>query len=653
MCGIAGFFSLDGRARRPDGDALLMRQARKLYHRGPDAQQVFNGPGVGLAHARLAIIDLSTGANQPMSDDDGKIQVVFNGEIYNFQDLRRELEGLGFRFKTHSDTEVIVKGYQAWGIDMVKRLRGMFAIALWDETNDRLVLYRDRVGKKPLCYGIFDGTLVFASEIKGILVWPGVPREPDLDAINDYLTYQYVPSPATAFQGIFKLPPAHFLVVERGKAPRSECYYQLPSPRQAGPARPLPELHEELIHHLREATRLRLIADVPLGAFLSGGVDSSAVVAMMALESSRPVKTFTIGFEEQGYDERAFAQAVAKRYATDHHEYVVRPDAMAILPTIVYHYGEPYADSSAIPTYYVSQIAREQVTVALNGDGGDESFLGYPRYTNLREWMNAGHLPIPVRSTIDRLVRKVPSSWRRGLPGRAIEYAASQLGDLPSRKYERAITYFSDAAKESIYAASMRGHLARSSLDVLDNYFAQSSTIPAGAAWADIHTYLPDDLLVKVDIASMARSLECRSPFLDHVLMEWAASLPESVKLQGNETKALLKQALEPYLPRDLLYRPKMGFGVPVDIWLRNEMRDFAYDTLLTGPATQRGLFDPRAVRQLLDGHCHGKSPNAARIWALLMLELWFQMWIDDPYVAQAPEHPSVSSSDQLACQPH
>ena len=653
MCGIAGFFSLDSRARRPDGQVLLMRQAQTLHHRGPDAQQVFNGPGVGLAHARLAIIDLSTNANQPMPNDDGKIQLIFNGEIYNFQQLRRELEQLGHRFKTHSDTEVIIRSYEAWGVDMVKRLRGMFAIALWDETNDRLVIYRDRVGKKPLCYGIFDGTFVFASEIKGILAWPGVPREPNIDAINDYLTYQYVPSPATAFQDIFKLPPAHVLVVERGKQPRSECYFKLPCPRQAGPARPLPELREELIHHLREATRLRLISDVPLGAFLSGGVDSSAIVAMMALELSKPVKTFTIGFEEQVYDERPYAQAVAKRYGTEHHEYVVRPDAMAILPIIVYHYGEPYADSSAIPTYYVSQIAREQVTVALNGDGGDESFLGYPRYTNLREWMKPGRLPVPLLSTIDRLIRKLPFYLRRGVPGRAIDYATSQLGDVPSRRYERAITYFSDAAKEALYAASMRGYLARSSLDVLDDYFAQSPTIPSGAAWADIHTYLPDDLLVKVDIASMAHSLECRSPFLDHVLMEWAASLPEEVKLQGNETKALLKQALEPYLPRDQLYRPKMGFGVPVDIWLRNEMRDFAYDTLLTGPATQRGLFEPRAVRQLLDGHCRGSSPNAARIWALLMLELWFQMWIDDPNLPKMPPHPSVSSADQVACQLH
>jgi len=635
MCGIVGFFTLNARHTQPDGEALLHAQIKTLVHRGPDAQQVHNGPGVGLAHARLSIIDLSQSANQPMPSLDGRVQVVFNGEIYNFQQLRLELEERGAVFKTRSDTEVIVKGYEAWGVDVVKRLRGMFAIAIWDARRDRLVLLRDRVGKKPLYYGTFDGTFLFASEIKGILAWPGVPREPDLGAIHAYLTYQYVPSPKTAFVGINKLAPAHLLILERGRAPHIERYFELPRPGHGKP-RPLPELREELVAHLREATRLRLISDVPLGAFLSGGVDSSAVVAMMALESPGRVKTFTIGFEEQSYDERKFARAVADRYDTDHHEFVVRPDGMEVLASIVYHYGEPFADSSAIPTYYVSQIARRQVTVALNGDGGDESFLGYPRYVNFREWSKYGRMPAAIRSTLLRFLGTVPEKWNLTLPVRAARHLATRLDERPSRRYEPAISFFSDAAKEVIYGERLRGYLANSSLDMLDPFLAASPTPATGAAWADIHTYLPDDLLVKVDVASMAHSLECRSPFLDHVLMEWAATIPEGAKLQGDETKALLKQAMEPYLPHDLMYRPKMGFGVPIDHWLKNEMREIAYETLLEGPAKTRGLFDLRAVRAVLDGHCNGHG-NAPRIWALLMLEAWYRMWIDSSELVVAP----------------
>jgi asparagine synthase (glutamine-hydrolysing) len=628
MCGIAGFFDIDVRPRRADASDLLLSQIDACRYRGPDAKGAWEAPGVGLGHARLAIIDLSESANQPMFSADRQVAAAFNGEIYNFQDVRRELEAKGHAFRTNSDTEVIVEGYRAWGTDVVHRLRGMFAIALFDTAQDQLVLIRDRVGKKPLCYGVFDGTLVFGSEIKSILRWPGVPRRPNLDALDQYLTFQYVPAPLTAFEGVFKLPPAHMLVARRGGAPKIARYFELPKPN-AAKHRPEPQLVEELLHHLREATRLRMISDVPLGAFLSGGVDSSSVVAMMALESGRPVKTFTIGFEEEAYDERPFARAVAQRYATDHHEFVVRPRALEVLDDLVFHYGEPFADSSAIPTYYLSKLARQHVTVALNGDGADESFLGYVRYLNCRR-LERIHRALPewVARPLLRLTRALPRTADRVAFVRRARQALARRADRPSRRYEQFIAYFPDEAKRPLYAGDMTAYLDRSALDRLDHYFDEGPTMAMGAGWADIHSYLPDDLLVKVDIASMANSLEARSPFLDHELMSWAATIPEDQRFNGDEPKGLLKTAMEPFLPRELLYRPKMGFAVPIDLWLRGEIKGFARDTLLGRAARERGLFRQEEVESMLDRHARGEN-LAPRLWALLMLELWFEMWID------------------------
>ncbi len=632
MCGIAGFFDTTRRPRSLDARAVVERQIATLRYRGPDACAVHVGEGLGLGHARLSIIEVSCDANQPMFDASGKVAVVFNGEIYNFQEVRQELETLGHRFRTQSDTEVLVEGYAAWGIDVVHRLRGMFAIAIYDEAQDRLVLLRDRVGKKPLYYALHDGYLIFASEIKGILSFPGFRREPDYEAIHQYLTFQYVPSPMTAFVGVHKLPPAHHLVVRRGKPPVKTRYWSLPHPSQAR-ARPIQQLREELVVQLREATRLRMISDVPIGAFLSGGVDSSSVVAMMALSSGAPVKTFTIGFEEQTYDERPYARMVAERYATDHNEMTIRPDGMSVIEDLVYHYGEPFADSSAVPTYYVSKIAREHVTVALNGDGGDESFLGYPRYLRCRQLDEPSPLARPLARRLQRLVRTMPARLDRFDGMRRARLAAERLYRPHYPTYEMSIAYFSDESKHDLYAGDMRQFLAQSAMSTLEPYFDQGKTMAIGAAWADLHTYLPDDLLVKVDVASMAHSLEARSPLLDHKLMEWAATIPEEQRFAGEETKSLFKQAMEPHLPHELLYRPKMGFGVPVDVWLRTDMRDFAYDTLLSQTARDRGLFNPEAVRGMLDSHCAGQN-WAYRIWALLMLELWFQLWIDpvDPF---------------------
>ncbi len=627
MCGISGFFRLADRASPSDAEAIVARQIEVMRYRGPDAIGVYTDPGIGLGHARLAIIDVSASANQPMTDAAGDIVVVFNGEIYNFQSVRAELAAKGHAFRTNSDTEAIVEGYKAWGVDVVEHLRGMFAIALYDRRAGRLVLMRDRVGKKPIYYAEIGGALVFASEIKGVLAYPGASRRVDYDAIHEYLTFQYVPSPMTAFAGIKKLPPAHIAIAERGKPLKVARYFSLPSPSHR-PLRPLEELKRELVAELREATRLRMIADVPLGAFLSGGVDSSAVVAMMAMESGDPVRTFTIGFDEQSHDERAYARMVADRYKTDHHELTVRPDAMAILPALVYHYGEPYADSSAIPTYYVSKIAREHVTVILSGDGGDENFLGYARYLVCRDGDSIGRLPASLLRPLQKLALAMPASADRIQTLRRARSFASRMFEPGSRRYEQFIAYFTDAAKSEIYSGDMRSRLSLSALDRLDTYFAQADTLTEGAAWADIHTYLPDDLLVKVDVASMANSLEVRAPFLDHKLMMWAAGVAPEQRFEGREPKSLLKKAMEPYLPRDLLYRPKMGFGVPIEAWLRHDMKAFAHETLLGERARSRGMFEPSAVQRLLERHNAGEN-MAYRIWALLMLEMWFQLWID------------------------
>ena len=632
MCGIAGFFRFDNTEIVEADRRTALQQIATMRYRGPDAVGAFVGPGVALSHARLSIIDVSDAANQPMSDPTGRLTIVFNGEIYNFQAVRDELVARGHQFRTRSDTEVILEGYREWGVDVVHKLRGMFAIALYDRSLDILVLLRDRIGKKPLCYSVIDRTLAFASEIKGVLRFPGAKRDVDYSAIHEYLTYQYVPSPMTAFVGVRKLPPAHLAIVHRDGRIDVRRYFQLPAPSQVR-ARPLLELREELVEHLEEATRLRMISDVPLGAFLSGGVDSSAVVAMMAQVSSQPVRTFTIGFDETDYDERRYARMVADRYGTQHTEMTVRPDAMSVLEPLVYHYGEPFADSSAIPTYYVSKMAREHVTVILSGDGGDENFLGYKRYLHCRTHDRLARMPASLSSLLQQTARAIPKSLERFRLLRRVRNAAKALTEPRSRRYEQFVAYVSDESKSELYAGDMRRFLAHSALDRLDGYFDAADTMTLGAAWADTHTYLPDDLLVKVDIASMANSLEVRAPFLDHELMTWAAGIPEEQRFDGRELKSLLKHAMEPYLPRELLHRPKMGFGVPIAAWLRDEMRDYACDVLTSRVARERGLFDPNAVGNLLDRHVAGENWSI-QIWALLMLELWFRMWIDpaDPF---------------------
>ena len=620
MCGIAG---VAGSLRTEP--ATLQRMTDRLHHRGPDGEGSFWDDQVGLAMRRLAIIDLNTG-DQPIFNEDRSVCVVYNGEIYNFLELRSELEERGHRFETQGDTEVIVHAYEEFGAGCVERLWGMFALALWDNHRHLLLLARDRLGKKPLVYYADPqrGGLAFASELQALLAHPDVPREVEASAIDDYLTYLYVPAPTTAYRDVRKLPPGHRLIWQSGRV-TVEPYWQV----RFGNKRSLTEAEavEEFGALLRDAVRRRLIADVPLGAFLSGGMDSSSVVAEMAELSSTPVKTFSIGFGERDFDELRYARQVAQRYGTDHHELVVEPRALDVLPTLVRHYGEPYGDSSAIPTYYVAEMTRRHVTVALNGDGGDELLAGYERHWAARVAARYDTIPRFVRHGLIRpLIPMLPEPrQRRAFLRRAKRFMAA--AHLPVfDRYLHWVGAYTPGQKLALYTpefvAQLRGN--DSGRWLKEALAPESYLDPVDAVLrADTLLYLPEDLLAKVDIASMANSLEARSPFLDHRLVEFCASLPSSLKLRGRTSKWLLRSLMRDRLPSDILTRPKMGFGVPVGEWLRGELRPLLEDTLFSPAAVQRGYFRPEAVRSLVDEHLTRRADRTSHIWALLMLELW------------------------------
>jgi asparagine synthase (glutamine-hydrolysing) len=640
MCGIGGFVLAEPRLAHNHLNARLWAMVGALRHRGPDGKGVWSDGQAGLAHTRLSIIDPSPAGHQPMSSTDATVWISYNGEAYNFAEIRGELAALGYQFRSRSDTEVVVNGWHAWGPKVFSRLRGMFALAVWDRRSRRLILARDRLGKKPLYYAMADGAFVFGSEIKAVLAWPGVLRIPNLDAIDRYLTFGYVPTPDTAFAGVRKLPAAHYLVIEAQPGgglgePKLVRYWHLASAHQRRRTCSVADLQQELVARLEEAVRLRLVADVPLGAFLSGGVDSSAVVAMMARCGHGRVKTFSIGFSAKDYDETRYARMVAERYATDHREFVVEPDAVSVLPQLVWHYGEPFADPSAIPTYYVAQLARREVTVALNGDGGDECFLGYRRYRAVRYLSRLDRMPGWSRAGLERLLGLAPRSLQRRFKFPRILGVLRAPAWQPGRRYSLTLASFTDEDKGEGYSGAMREKLQRSALDALESHFATTDDLVAAANLADLRSYLPDDLLVKVDVASMANGLETRSPLLDHELVEWATGIPAQVRMPNGVTKGLFKSAMAPYLPAALLHRRKMGFSCPVDQWFRNELKQFAYDTLLSQSARERGFFRPDYVRRLLDEHCGLRRDHHNRLWVLLMLELWCRMWIDAPAEAE------------------
>jgi asparagine synthase (glutamine-hydrolysing) len=625
MCGIVGIVRNDA---TPVDEVLLARMTNAIRHRGPDDDGFYFKGSVGLGMRRLSIIDLK-GGQQPIHNQDRTAWIVFNGEIYNYLELREKLEKLGHTFYTNSDTEAIVHAYDRYGADCPKHLRGMFAFAIWDERTQELFLARDRVGKKPLLYAQLNDQFLFGSEFGALLLHPDVSRDIEPKALDYYLSFMCVPAPLTAYRAIRKLEPGHTLRWRKGEI-RIERYWQPDfSKIDVGEE----EAGERAIEILRDAVRVRLMSEVPLGAFLSGGIDSSAVVALMSEVSSDPVKTFSIGFEEQDFSELHHARRVAEHVGADHHEFIVRPDALEVLPLLVEHYGEPFADSSAIPTYYVARETRNHVTVALNGDGGDESFAGYERYAAMRLAEAYYRLPAIMRgSVVEPAVGLIPTSESRRSRVRDAKRFL-QAASLPKvDRYLRWVSVFDRDAKADLYSESFKNETANAhAADLLNPWFAKANGagIVDAALLADIMTYLPNDLLVKVDIATMAVSLEARSPFLDHHVIEFAASLPEWLKLRGLTTKYLLKRVLKKLLPAENLQRRKMGFGVPIGHWFRGKLQPFLRETLLSEKALNRGLFRPQAVSHLVELHTLSERDYSHQLWTLLMLELWFERFID------------------------
>lgn len=645
MCGIAG--RVNFKTGAPVDPALVHGMCDLIAHRGPDGSGIWVDGPVGLGHRRLAIIDLSPAGRQPMSDASGQVWVTFNGEIYNFLELRQELESRGHHFRSRTDTEVLIAAYLEFGVDCLSKLRGMYAFALWDAPKRRFFAARDRLGKKPLHYWIDRDGLAFASEPKAFLADPGFEMRANPEAIFEYLTYQYVPSPLSAFQGVAKLPPAHYLLIEDGTITTAR-YWKLSYSKKVKLTEE--EACEALIAELREAVRLRLISDVPLGAFLSGGVDSSLIVALMAELSGR-VRTFSIGFEESDFDELPYARLVAKRYGTEHCEMVVRPDVTEIIPKLVWHYNEPYADASAIPTYCVSQMTRQHVTVALNGDAGDENFGGYRRYIPDPATARFDRLPSPVRRGVSAVAERVPVTRQTpGFSNRAARWL-KRMSEAAEHRYARRITHFHPELQHEICAPQFVERLAAGEAfarlsaqyrgsDALDDLDAMLDV--------DVNTYLPDCLLVKVDIASMAHGLEARSPMVDHVFMEFAAALPSSMKVRNGVSKHILKRAARPFLPDENIDRAKRGFSIPLAPWFRGEFGTLAADVLLDGRLAQRGYFHMDVVRRLLDEHRRGVTTWQKQLWNLLMLEYWHRTFIDErPRVSAPFEHAAMTVSSE------
>ena len=634
MCGITGVF--DTRHDRPVDRTALARMNDAQHHRGPDEGSLHLEPGVGLGHRRLSIIDVATG-QQPLFNEDGTVAIVFNGEIYNYQELMPELQALGHVFHTKSDTEVIVHAWEAWGEACVNRLRGMFAFVLWDRNRKSLFMARDRLGVKPLHYAVLDdGMLLFGSELKSLLAYRGaqggLQRDVDPLAIEEYFALGYVAEPRTIFRQARKLEPGHTLLWRRGDPmPQSRPYWDvrftLDNPIGAEDA------CAELRERLRESVRLRMISEVPLGAFLSGGVDSSAVVAVMAGLSDQPVRTCSIGFDDPKFNESAFAQTVADRYRTDHHLDIVGSDDFDLIDTLAHLYDEPYADSSAIPTYRVCQLARQRVTVALSGDGGDESFGGYRRYRmHLMEERLRSALPAGVRRPLFGMLGRVypKADWaprmfraKTTFEGMARSSVEAYFHSVSILRGPMRAQLFSDSLKRSL-----GGYDARA---VFDRHAANAGTDDPLALiqYLDLKTYLVGDINTKVDRASMAHSLEVREPLMDHPLVEWLATLPSSLKVRGQEGKFLLKKAMEPALPHDILYRPKMGFAVPLARWFRGPLRQRVRDAVLGERLLSTGWFNADYLTHLVDAHQSGARDYSAPLWTLLMFEAFLRNSID------------------------
>lgn len=648
MCGIYGV--VDHGLEPAPGQVLMGRMGSVIKHRGPDDEGTYCGRGVALGMRRLSIIDVG-GGHQPIANEDRTIWVINNGEIYNFQELREQLIKSGHIFRTNSDTEVLVHLYEQHGLDFVKRLRGMFALAIWDEPHSRLVLVRDRLGKKPLYVRREVDRLLFASEIKSILQSEGVPRSLDHEALPEYLSLGYVPAPRTLFEGIEKVLPGHMLVVEKGQVTARE-YWDVHFDQIED--RPEQEWIELVRDKLLESVRLRLISDVPLGAFLSGGIDSSSVVAAMARIMKQPVKTYSIGFagEDKFYDELPYARIVAEAFHTDHHEIIVRPQVAELLPKLIWHMDEPIADSALITTYLVSRLARESVTVILSGVGGDELFGGYRRYLgdSLRRYYSL--LPEFIRrSWLPGLLNSLPQDRNSGWKNN-IRYASAFVKADASEavaRYASFVGVFSPEVrthlmKNAASSSKDKGHSPAS--EVLEKYFGRCGGADSlhQLMYVDIKTSLPDDLLLLTDKASMAASIECRAPFIDHELVELTSRIPSNFKVRGFTMKYLLKKVVEPWLPKQILHRKKRGFGAPVGSWLRKDLDLMMRETLSETQVRKRGLFDPKTVKEIIADHQAQRSDHTDHLLGLINLELWCRIFLDGADWKPAPE-PQVAES--------
>jgi asparagine synthase (glutamine-hydrolysing) len=639
MCGIAGI--LYEHEAPPDARAAIGRMTSALTHRGPDECGYHVDGRAALGHRRLSIIDLATG-QQPMYNEDHTICVVFNGEIYNFAEIRAQLVRAGHGFRTNSDTETIIHAYEEWGEDCVTRFRGMFAFALRDVTNDRLFLARDRFGKKPIFYASYNGRFVFGSEMKAILTDRGFVRRIDEEALASYFMFSYIPAPLTIFEGIRKLQPGHVLTVSGGRVTERQ-YWDLSF--RPDRSRSEADFVEEFKHRMAEAVRLRLISEVPLGAFLSGGIDSSAVVAFMAQATPDPVNTFTIGFAgDTGFfeDERKYARMVAARYRTAHREFEVRPELTGIIQRIVHSFDEPFADDGTIPSYFVCKIAREQVTVALSGLGGDEAFGGYERYLGfqLSRWFN--RIPKGVRShVIGPIVDRLPESRSGGYRINHLKRFVRSAGEDEARRYLGFVSKTGGAYRGRLFAASARRSEAAASA-VEERFLAHYRNADAEDAldrvfYCDVKTYLPDDILALTDRLSMCHSLEVRVPFLDHELFEFSATIPSEMKLHWLKKKHLLKQALPAMLPKPVLTHKKQGFVGPMARWLREDLRSYALEVLSPRHLSRHGLLQPETVGRVLADHFDGRESNDTLIWGLMVFQTWFDSYMDnaDTHVAE------------------
>ncbi len=626
MCGITGLF--DTRGTRAVDRAVLERMNDSQVHRGPDEGSVHLEPGVGFGHRRLSIIDVATG-QQPLFNEDGSVVVVFNGEIYNYGSLIPQLQALGHVFHTKSDTEVIVHAWEQWGEACVQRFRGMFAFVLWDRNRQTLFMARDRLGVKPLFYALLDdGTLLFGSELKSLLAHGGLRRDLDPQAIEEYFALGYVAEPRTIFRQARKLPPAHTLAIRRGEAvgaPREYWDVRFTLDNRIGER----EAGEELLRRLDESVKLRMISEVPLGAFLSGGVDSSAVVASMTRASDEPVNTCSIAFDDPAYNEAEFARMVADRYGTRHHVETVQSDDFALIDELARLYDEPYADSSAIPTYRVCQLARQRVTVALSGDGGDETFGGYRRYRlHLMEERMRAALPEGLRRPLFGLLGRVypKADWAPRVLHAKTTFEGMARTSVEA--YFHGMSFVREPLRRQLYSDSFKAALGGySAREVFDRHAARAGTDDPLALiqYIDLHTYLVGDINTKVDRASMAHSLEVREPLMDHELVEWAATLPSELKMKNGSGKHFMKKALEPRLPSDVLYRPKMGFAVPLARWFRGPLRERVRSSLLRGPLCDGGWFNQDVVRQIVEQHESGARDHSNPIWTLLMFDAFLR----------------------------